>query len=109
MAITIIGEEHISDFLQNQPILGPMIAGVIGLIPNCASSVILTQMYLQNVISVATMISGLLVGAGVGLAVLFKTNKGMKQNLKIVALLYIIGVVAGIMIEWIGIQFWKLE
>ena len=103
LAIYLVGEERISEFLKNQPILGPVIAGIIGLIPNCASSVILTQMYLENVISVATLISGLLVGAGVGLAVLFKTNKGIKQNIKIVVLLYCIGVIAGIMIEWIGI------
>lgn len=103
--IYLIGEETIAGFLTNQPILGPVIAGIIGLIPNCASSVLLTQMYLENVISAATMISGLLVGAGVGLAVLFKTNKGIKQNLKITALLYVIGVVSGILIEFIGIQF----
>lgn len=100
----VIGEENISGFLQNRPILAPIIAGFIGLIPNCASSVILTQMYLENMISVATMISGLLVGAGVGLAVLFKMNKGIRQNIKIVALLYVIGVIAGIMIELIGIK-----
>lgn len=99
-----IGEERISGFLQNQPICGPIIAGVIGLIPNCASSVILTQMYLENVISVATLISGLLVGAGVGIAVLFKTNKGIKQNIKIITLLYTIGVISGIVIELIGIR-----
>lgn len=104
IAIYLIGEELIGSFLQNQPILGPVIAGLIGLIPNCASSVILTQMYLENVISVATAISGLLVGAGVGLAVLFKMNKGIKQNIKIVVLLYSIGVIAGIMIEFIGIH-----
>ena len=77
----------------------------IGLIPNCAASVILTQLYLQNVISAATMISGLLVGAGVGLAVLFKANKNMKSNLKIIALLYSIGVISGIIIQLIGITF----
>ncbi len=104
IAIYLIGEERISDFLQNQPILGPIIAGLIGLIPNCASSVILTQMYLENMISFATAISGLLVGAGVGLAVLFKMNKGIKQNIKIVALLYGIGVIVGIMIELMGIH-----
>lgn len=103
LAISLIGEEHISNFLQNQPILGPVIAGLIGLIPNCASSVILTQMYLENVISLATVISGLLVGAGVGLAVLFKMNKGIKQNIKIVVLLYSIGVAVGIGMELIGI------
>ena len=73
--------------------------------PNCAASVILTQLYLQNVISAATMISGLLVGAGVGLAVLFKANKNMKSNLKIIALLYSIGVISGIIIQLIGITF----
>lgn len=99
IAIYFIGEEAIAGFLHNKPILGPVIAGGIGLIPNCASSVILTQMYVENVISIATMISGLLVNAGVGLAVLFKTNKGIKQNLGIVTLLYCIGVMSGIIIE----------
>lgn len=99
--IQFIGEDIIAGFLNNNNILGPVIAGVIGLIPNCASSVILTQMYLENVISIATMISGLLVNAGVGLAVLFKTNKGIKQNLGIVTLLYCIGVISGIIIEFI--------
>ena len=102
MAIYFIGEETIEGFLQNKPILGPILAGLIGLIPNCAASVVITQMYLENVISAATMLSGLLVGAGVGLAVLFKTNKGIKENLKITALLYCIGVIAGILLEFIG-------
>lgn len=105
LAIHFIGEDTIAGFLRNQPILGPVIAGIVGLIPNCASSVILTQMYLENVISAATMISGLLVGAGVGLAVLFKTNKGIKQNLKITLLLYVIGVLSGIVIGLTGIKF----
>ena len=102
IVIHFIGEDVIAGFLMNRPILGPILAGLLGLIPNCASSVILTQMYLENVISAATMISGLLVGAGVGLAVLFKMNKGIKENLKIVVLLYAIGVVSGILLEWIG-------
>ena len=103
IAMYFIGEETIAGFLQNKPILGPILAGLIGLIPNCAASVVITQMYLENVISAATMISGLLVGAGVGLAVLFKTNKGIKENLKIMALLYCIGVIAGILLEFIGL------
>ena len=105
IVIHFIGEDVIAGFLMNRPILGPILAGLLGLIPNCASSVILTQMYLENVISAATMISGLLVGAGVGLAVLFKMNKGMKENLKIVALLYTIGVISGIVLEFIGLNF----
>lgn len=103
--IHFIGEDVIANFLQNKPIIGPIISGLIGLIPNCAASVIITQMYLENVISVGTLISGLLVGAGVGLAVLFKMNKGVKENIKIITLLYGIGVISGIVIELLGINF----
>lgn len=103
IAIHFVGEETIAELLSGVPVLGPIVAGIIGLIPNCAASVILTQLYLENVISVATLISGLLVGAGVGLLVLFRTNKGLKQNLMITGLLYTIGVVSGILIELIGI------
>ena len=103
--IHLVGEETVGNFVQSNVILGPVLGGIIGLIPNCASSVILTQLYLQNVIPVSTMISGLLVGAGVGLIVLFKMNKGIKQNLKITALLYTIGVLSGIFIQILGIQF----
>ena len=60
-------------------------------------------MYLENVISLGSLISGLLTGAGVGLAVLFKTNNKLKENLGIVVLLYAIGVISGIIIELIGI------
>ena len=58
--IHFIGEDNIANFVRINPILGPVLAGIIGLIPNCASSVILTQLYVENVIPVATMISGLL-------------------------------------------------
>ena len=104
IAIYFIGEETIAGFMKNQPILGPVIAGLIGLIPNCASSVLITQMYLENMITASTMIAGLLVGAGVGLAVLFRTNKGIKENIKITALLYAIGVFSGIILQLIGLQ-----
>ena len=103
--IYFIGEDTLANFIQLNPILGPIIAGLIGLIPNCAASVILTQLYLENVITAATMISGLLVGAGVGLAVLFKINKGIKENIKITALLYSIGVISGIILQLIGSSF----
>ena len=105
IAMYFVGEEQIAEFLHYNPILGPIIAGIIGLIPNCASSVVLTQLYLENVITLATMLSGLLVGAGVGLAILFKVNKGIKENLKIVGLLYIIGVFSGLVIQFTGLNF----
>lgn len=101
--IFAVGEDNIANIFKNIPLLGPVFAGIIGLIPNCASSVIITQMYLENVISASTMIAGLLVNAGVGLAVLFKTNDGIKENLKIVGILYLIGVITGIIFEFAGI------
>ena len=102
MAVYFVGEDNISKLLLDKPILGPIVAALIGLIPNCAASVILTNMYLQNVISVSSLIAGLLTGAGVGLAVLFKTNKGIKNNIKIVFLLYLIGVISGMVLQLIG-------
>ena len=103
--VYFVGEETIAGWILNKPVIGPVIASLIGLIPNCAASVIITNMYLENVISLGSMISGLLTGAGVGLAVLFKANKNVKSNLKIIALLYSIGVISGIIIQLIGITF----
>lgn len=103
--IHVIGEDNLANLVLNKPIIGPIIAGLIGLIPNCASSVVLTQLYLSGVISVSTMIAGLLVGAGVGILVLCKVNKSAKENIKIIALLYAIGVIAGILLELMGIRF----
>ena len=102
--VYVIGEDNISKILLNKPVLGPIVSAFIGLIPNCAASVILTNMYLENVISVSSLISGLLTGAGVGLAVLFKISKDVKDNIKVVILLYLIGVISGIVLELIGFK-----
>ena len=99
--ISIIGEETIANFISQNTILGPIVAGIIGLIPNCASSVILTELFIENVINMPVLISGVAVNAGVGILVLFKTNKNLKENIKIVSLLYIIGVLSGIILEFI--------
>ena len=100
-AIELIGQERMQGLISNKPILSSFIAALIGLIPNCASSVVLTQMYLSNFLSLAGMIGGLLVNAGVGLLVLFKVNHNQKQNISIVFVLYLIGVISGIMLQFI--------
>lgn len=102
--VYFVGEDTISSWILNKPIIGPMITSLIGLIPNCAASVIITNMYLENVISLGSMIAGLLTGAGVGLAVLFKTNNKLKENIGIVALLYVIGTICGIILDITKIQ-----
>lgn len=101
IVIEFIGEEKISNLILNMPVIGPIIAGFVGLIPNCAGSVILTQLYLEQVISFGSMIGGLLVGSGIGILILFRVNKNLKENLKILTLLYSIGVICGIIIDLI--------
>ena len=96
-----IGEEKISMLLSDHFIFSKFIVTGIGLIPNCAASVILSKLYLNGAISVSSLLSGLLVGAGVGLVVLFKMNKDMKENLKILGMLYAIGVILGFILELI--------
>lgn len=103
--IGIVEVDSISAILNEQPLLGSALAGIIGLIPNCAASVILTRLYLKGILGVGPMIAGLLVGAGVGLLVLFRVNKDVKENIKILLLLYMIGVIAGILIEAAGFVF----
>ena len=97
--IHFIGEDNLSNLILNKPVIGPMIAGIIGLIPNCAGSVILTQLYLENVISFGAVIGGLLVGSGIGILVLFRVNKDLKENIKILGMLYAIGTICGILID----------
>lgn len=102
-AIHFIGEDTLASVILNRPVIGPLIATLVGLIPNCAASVVLTQLYLGNVMSLGAMMGGLLAGAGVGILVLFKENRNVKENLKILGIMYTIGAVCGIIIDFCGI------
>lgn len=99
LLIHFIGEDTISSIFNSNKILGPILASFVGLIPNCASSVILTQLNLSGVIPLSTMISGLLVNAGLGLLVLFRVNNNLKENIFITTLLYVIGVLSGFILS----------
>lgn len=99
--IYFIGEENIAHIATNIPVLGNLIASIMGLIPNCASSVILTQLYLQNILTFGCLISGLLVNSGIGMLVLFKVNKNKKENMAILGILFVIGLISGIIIDFI--------
>ena len=99
LIIYFIGEENIAKLVLNVPVLGPVISSLIGLIPNCASSVILTQVYLENIISIGSMIAGLLVNSGIGILVLFRVNKSKKENFTILGILYLVGVISGIILD----------
>lgn len=101
LVIHSIGEENLGNLLTNNKWFGPFVSSFIGLIPNCASSVVITELYLNKALSFGSMISGLLTGAGAGLIVLFKNNKNIKENFGIILLLYFIGVISGLILNLI--------
>ncbi len=92
-----VGTENLENLIFNRPVIGQLLAGLIGLIPNCASSVALTTMYLDGAMSAGAMMSGLLVGAGVGILVLARTNRNRKETLQILVILYAAGVIGGLL------------
>ena len=101
--IWIVGEEVLKEFMSGAGLFEPILASLIGLIPNCASSVIITELYLSEIISFGSIIAGLMVNAGAGLLMLFRINKNIKENIGIVVLLYFLGAFTGIIINLIGI------
>lgn len=100
-----VGEDALAQVFSNIPVVGQLVAALVGLIPNCASSVVITQLYLKGVISAGMMMSGLLVNAGIGVLVLIRLNRDAKQNGGIIAAMYGFGVVWGILIDVLGIVF----
>lgn len=94
-----IGEETFRKFILSGSILQPFVTSIIGLIPNCFSSVLLSKLYVEGAISLGAIISGLSTGAGIGSIILFKTNKNLKENISVLGLVYIIGVFCGILID----------
>ncbi len=98
-----IGEDAIGSFLVGKPLAGVFLAGLVGLIPNCAASVALTKLWLMGMLSGGQMMAGLLVGAGVGLLVLFRTNDHPNENLLILLSLYGFGVFWGLLIQLLGL------
>ena len=101
--ITYIGEDYLTKIFLTNTIFGPFITSLIGLIPNCSASVILTELYLNSSISLGSLIGGLLTSSGATLLVLIKNNKNIKENISIILLLYFLGVISGILIELINL------
>ena len=97
--IFLIGEDNLSKLLLKGNIFAPLLASLIGLIPNCASSILLSELYLSSTISFGSMMAGLLTGSGVALLVLFKTNKNVKENIFILGSIYFIGSIVGLIIN----------
>lgn len=99
LLINWVGEENLENLLlRNNPITY-FIASLIGLIPNCASSVIMTELYISKFISLGTLLSGLLTGSGLGILILFRTNEDLKENMKILGIIYTVGVIIGFLTD----------
>ena len=103
MIIAVVGEERLAQAFSSVPVVGELIAGLVGLIPNCASSVVITELYLGGIIGTGPMLTGLLVNAGVGTMVLIRTNRNVRENIGIVCTLYGIALVWGVAAELSGL------
>lgn len=99
LGMEYLGEEKIGKLFLKNNLFSPFISSLMGLIPNCGASVILTELYLNGVISFASCLSGLLTGSGVAFLVLFKVNKNKKENILILSTVYLIGALSGVIIE----------
>lgn len=100
-AIYFIGEDTITKLLESKNILVYFASSLIGLIPNCAASILITEMYISNLIPIGVTISGLLTGSGIGILLLFKSNKNIKENISILSIIYFVGIIVGILVDLI--------
>ena len=94
-----IGEDNLSKILLSKNIWTYFACSLLGLIPNCAPSVIMTELYLSNFITIGNLIGGLLTGSGLGILILFKSNKNLKENISVLSIIYVIGVLVGILVD----------
>lgn len=101
LIIFSVGEDNLSTILLGNTIFQPIITAIFGLIPNCASSIAITEVFLRGGLSFGSTVAGLSAGAGLGMLVLFRENHNVKENIKIVSLLVAISAFAGIIIQYI--------
>ena len=104
--IYFIGEDALGNFISSLPVVvGPLATALVGLVPNCASSIVITQLYMSGVISAGSLLAGLLSGSGIGLLILFRVNKNMKSNFAVLGIVYGSGAVIGIICDLLKVTF----
>ena len=101
LVIFYVGEDNLSHILLHKNIFTYFLSSLIGLIPNCASSVIISELYLSKLITVGHLMAGLLPGSGLGILLLFKSNKSFKENMLILSIIYFTGVILGILVDFV--------
>ena len=99
LAVSFIGTERLSHFLLADSIFQPFLSAIIGFIPNCASSVLLTQLYVENTLSFGALIAGLSTNAGAGMLILFRNRSNFKENFKVLGVMYLCSVIPGIILH----------
>ena len=98
LVLELVGAERLSATMLSRPVIGELLLALLGLIPNCSVSVIITEAYLNGLLGLGGLFAGLLSNAGIGLLVLFRTNTDMKENFTIVGILYVLSAAAGVII-----------
>lgn len=101
--IALVGEDALASFLSGNAVVATLVSGLVGLVPNCAASVVLTQLYIDGVLGFAPMIAGTLVAGGAGYLVLFRMNGNMRENAAIVGIVYALGVCTGLVMLGLGL------
>ncbi|MBO5332816.1 MAG: arsenic efflux protein [Clostridia bacterium] len=99
LAVAFIGMDKLSHLLLSDSVFQPFLSAIIGFIPNCASSVLLTQLYIEGTLSFGALIAGLCTNAGAGMLILFRDKSKLKENFKIVGIMYICSVIPGIILH----------
>jgi len=103
--VELVGEDALAAFMAGQPVFSVFAAALVGLIPNCAASVVVAELYLDGTLGAAALMAGSLVSAGVGMLVLFRTNARVRQSLAVVAFMYAVGVACGLAMLALGLSF----
>ena len=97
------GESAIEQFLRGNEMLAVLGSALVGLIPNCSASVVITQLYLEGALQLAPMLAGTLISAGVGYLVLFRTNRSARENVVFLIMMYVIGAGWGLILSAFGL------
>lgn len=97
--VAFVGTDRLSNILLSDSVFQPLLSALIGFIPNCASSVLLTQLYIEGTLSFGSLVAGLYTNAGAGMLILFRDRKKFKENIKIVGIMYICAVIPGIILH----------
>ncbi len=97
------GESAIEQFLRGNETLAVLGSALVGLIPNCSASVVITQLYLEGALQLAPMLAGTLISAGVGYLVLFRTNRSARENAVFLVMMYVIGASWGLILSAFGL------